>query len=134
MKKEEEARKEEEKKKAEEEKERNAPKGTLFGNVFVDANDNSIYNPGEKRLEKVTVLLDSGKRAVTDKVGNYRFEKVKEGRHTLSIREDQEFKKSYRLSKKEKITVNVKASTNNRKDIPVLDKSKLKINIELTVR
>ena len=134
LKKEEEARKEEEKKKAEEEKERNAPKGTLFGNVFVDANDNNIYNPGEKRLEKVTVLLDSGKRAVTDKVGNYRFEKVKEGRHTLSIREDQEFKKSYRLSKKERITVNVKASTNNRKDIPVLDKSKLKINIELTVR
>ena len=111
VKKEEEARKEEEKKKAEEEKEKNAPKGTLFGNVFVDANDNNIYNPGEKRLEKVTVLLDSGKRAVTDKVGNYRFEKVKEGRHTLSIREDQEFKKSYRLSKKEKITVNVKAST-----------------------
>jgi uncharacterized repeat protein (TIGR01451 family) len=134
LKKEEEARKEEEKKKAEEEKERNAPKGTLFGNVFVDANDNNIYNPGEKRLEKVTVLLDATKRAVTDNVGNYRFDKVKEGRHTLSIREDQEFKKSYRLSKKERITVNVKASTNNRKDIPVLDKSKLKINIELTVR
>ncbi|MBN2224283.1 MAG: DUF11 domain-containing protein [Deltaproteobacteria bacterium] len=133
LKKEEEARKEEEKKKKEEQ-EKKAPKGTLLGNVFVDANDNNIFNPGEKLLEKVTVLLDNEKRAITDRMGNYRFNTVKEGRHTLSIYEDKEFKKSYRPAKKEKITVNVKANTNNRKDIPALNKSKLKINIELTVR
>lgn len=133
LKKEEEARKEE-KKKEKEQEERNAPKGALFGNVFVDNNNNSTFNPGEKCLEKVTVLLDSEKRAVTDKMGNYRFEKVKAGRHTLSVYEDQEFRKGYRPAKKEKIIVNVKAETNNRKDIPVLDKTKLKINVELTVR
>jgi hypothetical protein len=122
--------KEEQKKKEEE----NAPKGTIFGNVFIDANANGIFNPGEKLVEKVTVLLDAEKSSVSDKVGNYRFNKVKVGRHTLSIRQDKEFKKTYRLIKKDRITVNVKANTKHRQDIPVSDKKELKINIELTVR
>ncbi len=130
---EEEARKEEEKKE-EEEKEKNLPTGTVFGKVFIDDNANEIYNPGEKGAEGVTVLLDADKKTVTDKLGNFRFNKVKEGRHVLSIREDKDFRKSYRLPNKKKISLNVKASTNNRQDIPVSDKKELQINIKLNAR
>jgi uncharacterized repeat protein (TIGR01451 family) len=124
----------EEQKKEEEDKEKNAPKGTLFGKVFIDVNANEIYNPGEKGAESVTVLLDADRKTVTDKLGNFRFDNVKEGRHALSVREDKEFKKNYRLLNKKKTTVNVKASTNNRQDIPVSDRKELQINIKLNAR
>jgi uncharacterized repeat protein (TIGR01451 family) len=124
----------EEQKKEEEDREKNAPKGTVFGKVFIDVNANEIYNPGEKGAEDVTVLLDADKKTVTDKLGNFRFDNVKEGRHALSVREDKEFKKNYRLLNKKKTTVNVKASTNNRQDIPVSDRKELQINIKLNAR
>ncbi|MBN1572535.1 MAG: DUF11 domain-containing protein [Deltaproteobacteria bacterium] len=108
--------------------------GVVSGLVFIDDNDNERYDKGEEKIEGVIVVLDDSKTSKSNKFGKYKFEKVKEGRHTISVKETKEFKKEYKAPE-EKIKISVKRGVNNLANIPLVYSKEIGgivINIELT--
>ncbi|MFO7915002.1 MAG: SdrD B-like domain-containing protein [Candidatus Krumholzibacteriales bacterium] len=47
--------------------------GTLEGHVFLDTNEDGVYNVGEDGLANVLITASSGETAVTNSSGHYRF-------------------------------------------------------------
>ena len=57
-----------------------ARRATVVGRVFLDANENGLYDPdGDLPLAGARVLLADGRQAVTDAYGNYAFRDLEAG-------------------------------------------------------
>ncbi len=59
--------------------------GHIRGVVFVDVNRNGVMDTREKGLMNVTVVLDGGLMCRTDARGEFSFEDVERGIHTISM-------------------------------------------------
>jgi hypothetical protein len=107
--------------------------GVVSGFVFNDANGDKKYNRGEERIEGVTVVLDGSRTCKSGKSGKYKFDKVKEGRHNISIRESEKFKKEYKTPV-EKIKLSVKRAVNHKVNVPLTkgDPGGIRVNINLS--
>jgi uncharacterized repeat protein (TIGR01451 family) len=108
--------------------------GVVSGLVFIDKNGNEKYDRDEERAEGVIVVLDGNRIAKTSKAGKYKFEKVKEGKHTVSIRETKKFKEEYETPV-EKTRISLKKAVNHRVNIPITEKADaggIRVNVDLS--
>jgi hypothetical protein len=62
--------------------------GEIAGNVYLDANNNGIFDAGEAGAANVTVLLDGRYSTQTDARGHFDFPAVTAGRHVISVSSD----------------------------------------------
>jgi len=109
--------------------------GVISGLVFIDANDNEKYDRGEERAEGVIVVLDGSKTSKSNKAGKYVFKKVKEGRHTITVRETKKFKGEYETPV-EKIKISLKRAVNHKVNVPLAEKADaggIRVNVDLSV-
>ncbi|MCX7995433.1 MAG: MSCRAMM family adhesin SdrC [candidate division WOR-3 bacterium] len=58
----------------------------ITGRVFMDINNNGIFDTGDEVIPGIEVLLNGRESTKTDKNGNYRFSFVPPGDHTLSVK------------------------------------------------
>lgn len=108
--------------------------GVVSGFVFNDANGDGKYNKGEERIEDVVVVLDGSRTCRSSKSGKYRFDKVKEGRHNVSVRETVKFKEEYKTPV-EKIKFSLKRAVNHKVNVPLskANNGGIRVNINLSV-
>jgi uncharacterized repeat protein (TIGR01451 family) len=130
---EEQKKKEEEEKKKQEEKEKKSP-GIVTGRVFIDMNDDGIYDHGEEGAEGVVVLLDGTRSSTTDRRGNFSFSDVSPGAHMVSLLKDNEFSDSFRPGKTDRERVTVKSDVTHMVELSVLSAHKLSVEIELEIQ
>ena len=57
--------------------------GTIIGRVFIDSNENGVFDEDEKGVASATVIMENGVLAITDKEGMYHIPAVKPGTHYL---------------------------------------------------
>jgi len=62
--------------------------GEITGNVYLDANNNGLFDAGEAGAANVTVLLDGRYSTQTDARGHFDFPAVTAGRHVISVSSD----------------------------------------------
>ena len=55
------------------------------GIVFIDKNENTVFDAGEEVLSNVVLILDDSLRTASDGSGEYRFRKLSPGEHTLKL-------------------------------------------------
>jgi uncharacterized repeat protein (TIGR01451 family) len=130
---EEEKKKQEEEKKKQEEKEKKSS-GTVTGRVFIDADDDGVYDHGEEGAEDVVVLLDGTRSATTDRRGNFKFNDVSPGSHMVSLLKDSEFSGSFRPGKTDRERVTVTSNVTHIVELSVYEVKKLTVEIELQIQ
>lgn len=128
----EEKKKEEAKKKEEENNKK--PTGRVTGRVFIDSDNDGVYDHGEEGAEGVVVLLDGTKSATTDRRGNFAFDDVPPGAHMVSLLTDSEFSDSFRPGKKDRERVTVTSGVTNLVELAVFEAHKLTVEIELEIQ
>jgi hypothetical protein len=128
----EEKKKEEAKKKEEEKK--NKASGKVTGRVFIDSDNDGVYDHGEKGAEGVVVLLDGTRSATTDRRGNFAFDAVSPGAHMVSLLTDSEFSNSFRPGKKDRERVTVTSDVTHLVELAVFEAHKLTVEIELEIQ
>ena len=64
------------------------PLGSIRGRVVRDLNGNGIADSTEPAIEGAVVVLDGGKRSERSKRGQYAFEAVQSGEHTVTLLAD----------------------------------------------
>ncbi len=57
----------------------------VLGKVFGDSNENGVQDEGEKGMEGVKIVSDTGIYAITDEDGKYHFPYIETGQHILKI-------------------------------------------------
>jgi len=57
----------------------------IEGRVFIDVNNNGVFDEGDEACEGIPVLLDGAERVHTDGLGRYMFLAVKPGEHTVEV-------------------------------------------------
>jgi hypothetical protein len=57
----------------------------IAGYIFEDTNGDGAYGSGDKGVKGVIVILENGKKAVTDSSGKYVFSKLSPGPHKLTL-------------------------------------------------
>jgi hypothetical protein len=62
--------------------------GEIAGNVYLDANNNGLFDAGEAGAANVTVLLDGRYSTQTDARGHFDFPAVTAGRHVITVSSD----------------------------------------------
>jgi hypothetical protein len=62
--------------------------GTLAGRLFLDANENGVFEPSEQTAANVTVLLDGRFSTRTDSQGRFNFFAVAAGDHAIMVMPD----------------------------------------------
>jgi hypothetical protein len=62
--------------------------GEIEGSVYLDANNNGLFDAGEAGAANVTVLLDGRYSTQTDARGHFDFPAVTAGRHVLTVSSD----------------------------------------------
>ncbi|MBN1883747.1 MAG: DUF11 domain-containing protein [Deltaproteobacteria bacterium] len=129
----EEKKKQEEEKKKQEEKNKEST-GKVSGRVYVDSNDNGVYDRGETGAEGVVVLLDGTKTATTDRRGNFAFDNISPGAHVVSLLTDSEFSDSFRPGKKDRERVTVTSNVTHLVELAVFEVHKLTVEIELDIQ
>jgi hypothetical protein len=64
------------------------PRGWVTGRVFVDENEDGIWNEGEPGASKVTVVLNDLRQTVTDENGHYEFAEAPVGPGEVALKAD----------------------------------------------
>jgi hypothetical protein len=63
--------------------------GSISGRLFIDQNNNRLYDETDQTLDWVAVIIDNGRQKVfTDKDGIFYFENVSLGEHTIEVLSD----------------------------------------------
>jgi hypothetical protein len=57
----------------------------ISGLVFEDTDGNSQFNKEDKGIANVAIVLEDGKKAITDAGGKYSFMNISPGEHTLTL-------------------------------------------------
>ena len=61
------------------------PLGTVAGRVLRDANGNNIVDDADEPVDAAVLVLDGGQRSEQARKGQYRFEAIRSGKHTLEL-------------------------------------------------
>ena len=61
------------------------PLGAVTGRVLRDANANNVIDAADEPVEDAVLVLDAGQRSEQVRKGQYRFDAVRSGRHTLEL-------------------------------------------------
>ena len=61
------------------------PLGSVTGRVLRDANANGVIDAADEPVDAAVLVLDAGQRSEQARKGQYRFEAVRSGRHTLEL-------------------------------------------------
>ena len=61
------------------------PLGAVSGRVLRDANANNVIDAADEPIDEAVLVLDAGQRSEQARKGQYRFEAVRSGRHTLEL-------------------------------------------------
>ena len=61
------------------------PFGAIAGRVVLDVNANSVADAGERAVDGAVVVLDGGARSEKARKGEFRFQAVRSGDHTLAL-------------------------------------------------
>jgi uncharacterized repeat protein (TIGR01451 family) len=62
-----------------------SPANFLMGRVYLDANRNGLFDPGDLPLPGARLVLDSGVQVITDAQGRYAFRDLREGLWTVML-------------------------------------------------
>ncbi|MDM8555153.1 SdrD B-like domain-containing protein, partial [Desulfococcaceae bacterium HSG7] len=61
--------------------------GQIKATVFLDNNDDRLFNAGDKKLPEIGVLMATGEKRGTDENGEALFEEITPGRHVVALDE-----------------------------------------------
>ncbi len=87
----------------------------------------------ERGIEGIGVVLDGSKKVLSDAQGNYRFNKVPNGNHTVSVFIGKE-SSGLSAARDGRVSISVKDPVSYRVDLPVTEAGELKIEIQLKNR